>query len=102
MSGRGSARWAARLRCAAALGALCASPAVAQSTTATPPSSDPSELDPSAPLDPMPGLSVDWPTLGSTAEEPGKAAEAQQPEAKDGGQRKYVIQIDGLGNVGDP
>jgi translocation and assembly module TamA len=101
MSGRGSARRAARLQCAAALGVICASPALAQQQQPSQlPPSDPAELDPSAPLDPMPGLGVDWPSLST--EEPSLPPSAGQAPAaaSETGDRKYVLEITGLGSVG--
>ena len=78
MSGRGSARRAAQLQCAAALGAILASPALAQAVQPVPPQSGPTELDPSAPLDPMPDLGVEWPDLNGkdTTAAPAPAAAA--------------------------
>jgi translocation and assembly module TamA len=89
----------------AALSLIFTAPALAQpaSPPAAPPPTDPSELDPSAPLDPMPGLGVDWPTLNAPTEPPptGQAAQPTPVPAvpEDGGDRKYVLQIDGIGNV---
>src|SRR5690348_3049153 len=99
MSGRGSARRAAQLQCAAALSVLCASPALAQQAQPQPPPADPAELDPSAPLDPLPGLGVDWPTL-STDESAVPQAAQQAPAENAAGDRKYVLEITGLGSVG--
>ena len=64
MNWRGKARVAARLWCATGAGARAtrAAPPVAQPA----PPADPAELDPSAPLDPMPDLGVDWPDTGPT------------------------------------
>jgi translocation and assembly module TamA len=107
MSGRGSVRKAARLHCAAALGAILVSPAFAQAPQPlpapqpAPAQSGPGELDPSAPLDPMPDLGVDWPDLNaqdqSTVTQIGKA---EAPSDQGAGNRKYVMVIEGLGDVG--
>jgi translocation and assembly module TamA len=102
MSGWGSARRAAQLQCAAALGLIFATPAWAQPANppAAPQPPDPSELDPSAPLDAMPGLGVDWPTLASPTETtPSAQAQPEASEPENGGNRKYVLQIEGIGNV---
>ena len=99
MSGRGSARRAAQLQCAAVLSVLCASPALAQQAQPESPPTDPAELDPSAPLDPLPGLGVDWPTL-STDESAVPQAAQQAPAENAAGDRKYVLEITGLGSVG--
>ncbi len=52
-------RRAASLAIAAGAGALLAAPAVSQ----VPQASAADQLDPSAPLDPLPGLGVDWPEM---------------------------------------
>jgi translocation and assembly module TamA len=108
MSGRGSAAWTARLRCAAALSIVCAFPAIAQTPAPEPqpanPPPDASQLDPSAPLDPLPGLGVEWPTLDTTEQAaPGQTVQSQAPASTEveSGNRKYTIQIEGLGSVGN-
>src|SRR3954467_13502705 len=101
MSGRGSARRAAQLQCAAALGAILASPALPQAVQPVPPQSGPAELDPSAPLDPMPDLGVEWPELN--AADQSSTAQPGQPDQQsnqNSGERKYVMVIEGLGDVG--
>jgi len=94
-------RRAAQLHCAAALGAILASPALAQASQPAPPPTNPAELDPSAPLDPMPDLGVDWPDLNaqdqSTAAPSGPA---DVPADQGAGTRKYVMVIEGLADVG--
>ena len=105
MSGRVSARTAARLLGAAAL-CTVAAPVLAQATAPNPPPpppSDPAELDPNAPLDPLPGLGVDWPNLNPAT--PGEAAGSQATAAANAAdqgtsERKYVLEITGLTNVG--
>jgi translocation and assembly module TamA len=107
MSGRAPARKAARLLCAAALGAVAASPGRAQTA---PPTPDPTELDPSAPMAPMPDLGVEWPDLNRKDEaaeptprtESGIQAAPAAPIESDGtSERKYVVAIEGLSGVGD-
>ena len=102
MSGRGSARRGAQLRCAAALGVIFSSPALGQAPPPPSAQGGPTELDPSAPLDPLPDLGVEWPDLNaqdqSPAAQPGAAETASDHDA---GERKYVIVIQGLGVVGD-
>ena len=112
MSGRGSGRIAARLLSAAAAAALCAARAASQNA---PP--EPSELDPNAPMAPLPNLGVDWPDLNakeaaptvSPAENPAPSAApaasaAPAPKAKgeaDGaGDIRYTWAIEGLGPIG--
>jgi len=105
-----------RLLCAAALIAAPAGPAFAQ--TPPPPAGEP-ELDPSAPLDALPDLGLDWPDPAATqgpeaAPEP--AAEAERPEpleqiaaepaealplnAEGGAALTYQVAIAGLDQVG--
>src|SRR5689334_2466305 len=112
MSGRGSWRGAARLLCAVAATALVPAPAVGQ--TAPPPPSpppDPAELDPSAPLDPMPGLGVAWPDLkasdttppaqASTPLKNGKNRRATEAVSDGTGDVRYAIQVEGLAPLGN-
>src|SRR6185369_7119034 len=104
MSGRGSARSAARLLCAAAACAISI-PAVAQTGPPAPPPIDPAQLDPSAPLAPMPDLGVDWPDLNAKDEAPPVAAPNPQPQAateeESTGDRKYSVSVEGLNSVGN-
>ena len=74
MSGRGSRRQAARLLAAAAMLPL-ASAALGQTAQPQPssPSPDAAELDPNAPLAPLPGLGVEWPDLNTTPTAPDSA-----------------------------
>jgi translocation and assembly module TamA len=118
MVGRGEARTAARLICTAAAGLACAAPAIAQEQTpqqppptqpaplATP--ADPAELDPSAPLAPLPDLGVDWPDVDSDglAPEPiapatGKAIAQPPPAAQGASELRYELVLTGLDSVGD-
>ena len=74
LSGRGTAlRWLAG--CAGL--ALGAAPICAQ-VTAQP--TDPTELDPSAPLDPMPDLGVEWPDMDAPDPAPPPEVEGVAPE----------------------
>ena len=71
MTGRGSAVGAARLLCAAAAARVGACSASAQaSARQPPPPPDPAELDPNAPLAPMPDLGVAWPDLNASETTP--------------------------------
>jgi translocation and assembly module TamA len=105
---------AARLLCAAGSAALFAASASAQ--TAPPPPqqpspqpADPAELDPNAPLAPMPDLGVEWPELDATESvtptEPATIA-APRPAAKGtseaSGDIHYSVEVDGLAAAGDP
>ena len=91
---------AARLLCAAAVAVLPLSPSRAQAPAP--------ELDPSAPLDPMPDLGVDWPDLDAdevpaagpasdAAAAPSPAATAEEVSSE----RRYTVAIEGLAGVGD-
>jgi len=96
----GGARGPARLLCAAAIVALACPPAFAQQAPG-----DPAELDPSAPLDPMPDLGVEWPDLDAGPPDelpPDQAgAPAADPITDTAAQRHYAIAIDGLDGVGN-
>ena len=72
-------------------------------TPAPPP--DAAELDPNAPLDPMPGLGIAWPELDARETAPPAAA---APTKRKGhavavtvGDIRYTVQVEGLGSVGD-
>jgi len=99
MGERVSARSVARLLCAAASTALACAPALAQQTAA-PNSAD---VDPSAPLDPMPDLGVEWPDLGKAPpEEPLSQAPATETGVADmSSERHYAIAIDGIEKIGN-
>jgi translocation and assembly module TamA len=110
MSGRGSTRIAARLLCAAATVAFACGPVSGQTAPpSTAPPADPSELDPSAPLDPMPDLGVAWPDLNAKDETVAPTPEGPQPEAKQSAEasadestsdRTYTVAIEGLAAIG--
>jgi translocation and assembly module TamA len=105
-----------RLLCAAASFALVAVPASGQpASSAQPqpqpqaPPADQDELDPSAPLAPMPDLGVDWPDLNAnepavTPEQPGATA-AQQKEPPSTGEVgegiRYTVAVEGLQSIGN-
>jgi len=101
MRGRDGARAAARLLCAAASAALACSPALAEQQQQP----DASELDPTAPLDPMPDIGVDWPDLNGeppgqpAADEPAQAQ--SEPITDTAAERHYAIAILGLDAVGN-
>jgi translocation and assembly module TamA len=109
MSGWGSKGGAARLLCAAACLPFSAAAAFAQSPPAqqqTPPSAEP-ELDPNAPLAPLPGLGVDWPQLdaketaapaAAAAPVAGKPAQREATEAT--GTVRYTVEVEGLTALG--
>jgi len=100
-----SLREAAQLLCAAALTGVLAVPALAQSA----PPTGPDELDPSAPLEPMPDLGVDWPDPGAAdqpAIPPNPQELAEEPPAEpaiaaeDATALRYRVVIEGLEQIG--
>ena len=111
MSGRGLRVGAARLLCTAGCLPFFASAAFAQTASAQqapPPATEP-ELDPNAPLAPLPDLGVEWPDLNAkdTAPSPQAAAEPAQRQAKSAtkqteanGTLRYSVEVAGL-TVGD-
>ena len=110
MNWRVEAREAARLLCAAALILVPAAPAAAQ----TAPPGEPGELDPSAPLEPMPDLGLDWPdpdapgepatvppSQAATPEPQAEPAPAATEQAGDTGALHYRVAFAGLDPTGD-
>jgi translocation and assembly module TamA len=104
MTGRVSTGRAARLLCAAACLPLAPAPCFAQSAQPpqTPPA-DSTELDPSAPLAPMPDIGVDWPDLNARdSEGPPPSEKAEAPATNEAGTNlRYVWSIEGIANVGN-
>jgi translocation and assembly module TamA len=76
--------------------------AAAQTSQPPPPSNQPpDELDPSAPLDPLPGLGVDWPDLNTVGDQPAPVTgQAEAAPTEDTGEHKYVLAVEGLATVG--
>ena len=104
MGRRGSREGAAWLLGAAASAVLFASHAAAQQEPA--PSLEPGELDPSAPLAPLPDLEVDWPDMtepdpagAEAATGTGAPATAEAVGVND--TIRYSFEIRGLEGVGD-
>ncbi len=105
MSGRGSVATAARLLCAAATFPL-AQAAFAQIAPpqTVPPAQPPdaAELDPSAPLAPMPDLGVPWPDLNAKdTTAPETPAAPAQATTESAAQIHYTWSIEGLGSIGN-
>lgn len=95
---------ASRLLCAVGMAALACAPAFAQqpaSQTAQPP--DSADIDPSAPLAPMPDIGVPWPDLSKTPPETPSPGEPALGTAitDTGAERNYSIAIDGLERIGN-
>ncbi len=107
MSGRGSRAIAARLLCAAASAVLPTAPAFAQAVQPPAPPPDAAELDPNAPLDPMPGLGVDWPDLDAKDAAPEPAASAPKGQASaaavtdQNNEIRYTVEVEGLAAIGN-
>jgi translocation and assembly module TamA len=92
---------------------MLAVPATGQSVSPPPPT-DPAELDPNAPLAPMPDLGIDWPDLDAR-DSAAPAAPAASPEpgasptptpapptvAETGGEIHYTVEVEGLGAAAD-
>src|SRR5881398_4047687 len=109
MTGWGSRRRAARLLCAAATLTLASTatlaqtaPAEAQPPPQPQPAPDAAELDPSAPLAPLPDLGVDWPDLNAkdTAPPAPTTATAQQSDTG-ASEVRYTWTLEGLGSFGN-
>ena len=114
MSGRGSRVRAARLLCAAAAGSFVPFPLAAQ-TIPTPSAGSPqaqsppdaAELDPNAPLAPLPDLGVGWPDLdpkGTAAPPPPtiSSRKSSRPAIAAGvGDIRYTVEVKGLDTLGN-
>jgi translocation and assembly module TamA len=90
------------LLAAAACGLCSASVAHAQLAPA-----GPAELDPNAPLDPMPDLGVEWPDMDKPDPAPEPPATGETPAADQAiedsaAARRYAYRVEGLESVADP
>jgi translocation and assembly module TamA len=122
MSGWGSRVGAARLLCAAAAAAFVPVPALAQAVQPQPPAppppaapNDAAELDPSAPLAPLPDLGVSWPELNAKEAAPAAVApstpasssravaksQATAPAPDAAGNIRYTVEVQGIATVGN-
>src|SRR6478672_9632278 len=113
MVGRGFRLTAARLLCAAAAAALIVEPAHAQASpqpaSQPPPVSPPpdaAELDPNAPLAPLPDLGVAWPELNAKDTSPSSSPSATTSNGKRAtpvaaGDMRYTVQVEGLAAIGN-
>lgn len=91
----------ARLLCAASMAALSCGPAFAQPPPTPPDSAD---IDPSAPLAPMPDIGVDWPDLSKAPPDqaPEQAPAVDSTTITDmSAERHYAITIAGLERIGN-
>jgi len=108
MSGRGPVSGAARLLCAVGCVTLSTTPALAQIAPAPPPPPPTQpELDPNAPMAPMPDLGVDWPDLNAKdtvlSSRPGTPIAQPTPRAgttEATGTIRYTVDVEGLSTVG--
>ena len=94
-----------RLLCAAGCAALLTTPALGQSAPPPPPPADPGELDPNAPLAPLPDLGVEWPDLDAKDSTLPAQPEASAPRPAETttdatGTLRYTIDVEGLSTVG--
>ena len=111
MSGRGSRVGAARLLGAAAAIAFASDLLFAQPAPQEPPPQpqpDAAELDPSAPLAPLPDLGVAWPELNAKDTAPPPAAmpsttrtQSNRGVADGTGNIRYTVQVEGLAALGN-
>jgi translocation and assembly module TamA len=108
MTGWGSRRRAARLLCAAATLTLGSTASIAQTAPPQPqsqpplPPPDAAELDPSAPLAPLPDLGVDWPDLNTRDTAAPAAVTAMTQQSDEGaGQVRYTWTLEGLSSFGN-
>lgn len=88
-----------------AAGLASAAPACAQDARAVPHAPSGAEIDPTAPLDPMPDLGVEWPELDQAPERPvgdtpAIAATEVEPDDLDA-ERRYTVLLDGLDQIDD-
>src|SRR5689334_12161807 len=104
MSGRGTVAKAARLLCAAAALPL-ASTALAQTPPQQPSGPQPpdtGELDPSAPLAPLPDLGVAWPDLNAKDTNVPEQTPTPAPVTTESASEvRYTWAIEGLGSIGN-
>ena len=94
----------ARWWCAAAVSALLPGPLLAQTVPPpTSPPADPAELDPNAPLAPLPDLGVAWPQLDAkdTAPPPAAPNAPKAQRLQTAGDMRYTLQVEGLASVSD-
>lgn len=110
MTGRGSREGVARLLCAAACAGLWTAPALAQTAPVQSPSPPPAaepELDPNAPMAPLPDLGVEWPDLNAKDTTLTPAPQASAPAAQRAtnteatGSLRYTVDVEGLSAIGD-
>lgn len=112
MVGRGSRVRAARLLCAAAAASFSPAPLLAQAPPAAQPPPQPppgaAELDPNAPLAPLPDLGVAWPELNAKETAPAVAPTTVPSKkgsraviAAGNGEIRYTVAVEGLGHTGN-
>jgi translocation and assembly module TamA len=98
---------AARLLSAAASAALASGPVLAQEAQTSPAPPDAAELDPSAPLAPMPDLGVEWPDLNAKEAEPVPAPSGLKGQAAasavtdENSEIRYTVEVEGLSAIGN-
>src|SRR6476659_997724 len=99
---RSTGRGAARILFAASVGFGAS---MAHSQTQPAPAPPPAEIDPNAPLDPMPDLGVPWPDMAAPDANPAQPAPAgtvaATPSRSAGEAVSYRVQIEGLDRL-DP
>jgi translocation and assembly module TamA len=102
MGERASVQVVARLLCTAVAAAHWPAAALAQQAAAPPPTPPTSaDVDPSAPLEAMPDLGVDWPDLDKAPPEPETETETGAVITDISAERNYLFAIEGLETVAD-
>lgn len=110
MNPRGAGGRAAARVAMLAAGLAMGAPAEAQDISSPPSSIPGAEIDPTAPLDPMPDLEVEWPDLERAPQEPveptdtgpAAAAPTSSETVEDlGAERRYSLIVEGLEQVED-
>ena len=91
------------LLCAAGLGLVAAAPAYGQEAAPPP---DSAEVDPSAPLAPLPDLGVEWPELEPSESSDPPRAESEPEDtlpvlAVDEADRRYAVSLTGLDRIAE-
>src|SRR5438445_3758088 len=103
MDGWGFRHIRAQWWCAAAASALVPAPLLAQAAPPPPSPSEPAELDPNAPLDPMPDLGVAWPKLNAKDTAAPAAPAVSQRKGRTpapvSGDMRYTVTVEGLAPI---
>ena len=94
-------RLGARLLSTAAAGALSTAALTQQAVPPAQPQAPSADIDPSAPLAPMPDIGVDWPAIGKEAPQQQIPGQPQAPSVETTTDRSYAISLEGLDRIGN-